>query len=81
MHLTAEGGDGAMQVLKGMKVNSPRGLIHISPETGDVVQNVYVREAKKVGGKIYNAELKRSTLLKIRASNAQYYRSHRMNHA
>jgi len=49
-------GDKAMQVLKGMKINSPRGPIQIDPETRDVVQNVYVREAKKVGGKIYNVE-------------------------
>jgi branched-chain amino acid transport system substrate-binding protein len=49
-------GDKAMQVLKGMKINSPRGPILIDPETRDIVQNVYVREAKKIGGKVYNVE-------------------------
>ncbi|RQW77991.1 MAG: ABC transporter substrate-binding protein, partial [Geobacter sp.] len=49
-------GDKAMQVLKGMKLNSPRGPIEIDYETRDIVQNVYVREAKKVNGKVYNVE-------------------------
>jgi branched-chain amino acid transport system substrate-binding protein len=49
-------GDKAMEVLKGMKLTSPRGPIQIDPETRDIIQNVYVREAKKVGGKIYNVE-------------------------
>lgn len=49
-------GDKAMAVLKGMKINSPRGPIQIDPETRDIIQNVYVREAKKVGGKVYNIE-------------------------
>lgn len=49
-------GDKAMQVLKGMKLNSPRGPIQIDAETRDIVQNVYVREVKKVDGKLYNVE-------------------------
>jgi branched-chain amino acid transport system substrate-binding protein len=49
-------GDKAMELLKGMKLISPRGPIQIDPETRDIIQNVYVREAKKVGGKIYNVE-------------------------
>lgn len=49
-------GDKAMQVLKGMKLNSPRGPIQIDAETRDIVQNVYVREVKRVDGKLYNVE-------------------------
>jgi len=49
-------GDKAMQVLKGMKINSPRGPIEIDPVTRDIVQNVYVREVKRVDGKLYNVE-------------------------
>jgi len=49
-------GDKAMQVLKGMKIASPRGPIQIDASTRDVVQNVYVREVKKVNGKPYNVE-------------------------
>ena len=49
-------GDKAMAVLKGMKINSPRGPIQIDPTTRDVVQTVYVRKVEKVGGELYNVE-------------------------
>lgn len=49
-------GDKAMAILKGMKINSPRGPILIDPQTRDVVQTVYVRMVEKVGGEIYNVE-------------------------
>jgi len=45
-----------MAVLKGMKINSPRGPIQIDPVTRDIIQNVYVREVKKVNGHYYNVE-------------------------
>jgi branched-chain amino acid transport system substrate-binding protein len=48
--------DKTMQLLKGMKMMSPRGPIQIDPETRDIIQDVYVREAKKVGGQVYNVE-------------------------
>lgn len=49
-------GDKAMEVLKGMRINSPRGPIAIDPETRDVVQTEYVRRVEKVGGQLYNVE-------------------------
>jgi branched-chain amino acid transport system substrate-binding protein len=49
-------GDKAMQALKGLKLTSPRGPIQIDADTRDIVQNVYVREAKKMNGKVYNVE-------------------------
>ena len=49
--------DRAMAIIKGMKIASPRGPITIDPDTRDVIQNVYVREVKRVGGKLYNVEL------------------------
>ena len=49
-------GDKAMAVLKGMKLSSPRGPISIDPDTRDIVQTVYVRELKKLGGVLYNVE-------------------------
>ncbi|MFC3457983.1 ABC transporter substrate-binding protein [Massilia haematophila] len=49
-------GDKAMAVLKGMKINSPRGPISIDPATRDVVQTVYVRKVEMVGGQPYNIE-------------------------
>jgi branched-chain amino acid transport system substrate-binding protein len=49
-------GDKAMAVLKGMKLNSPRGPIMIDPATRDVVQTVYIRRVEKVGGELFNVE-------------------------
>ena len=49
-------GDKAMAVLKGMKINSPRGPIMIDPQTRDVVQTVYIRKVEKVNGELYNVE-------------------------
>jgi branched-chain amino acid transport system substrate-binding protein len=47
-------GDAAMKVLTGMKWQSPRGPISIDPATRDIVQNMYIREVKKVNGKLVN---------------------------
>jgi branched-chain amino acid transport system substrate-binding protein len=49
-------GDKAMAVLKGLKINSPRGPITIDPQTRDVVQTVYIRKVEKVNGELYNVE-------------------------
>jgi branched-chain amino acid transport system substrate-binding protein len=49
-------GDAAMAVLKGIKIQSPRGPIMIDPATRDVVQTVYVRKVEKVNGQPYNVE-------------------------
>lgn len=49
-------GDKAMAVLRGMKLNSPRGPIMIDPQTRDIVQNVYVRKVERVNGQLYNVE-------------------------
>ena len=49
-------GDKAMEVLKGMKINSPRGPITIDAQTRDVVQTVYVRRVEKIGGELFNVE-------------------------
>jgi branched-chain amino acid transport system substrate-binding protein len=48
--------DKAMDVLKGMKINSPRGPLMIDPQTRDAVENVYVRKVEKVNGEPYNVE-------------------------
>jgi branched-chain amino acid transport system substrate-binding protein len=52
-------GDKAMEILKGMKLVSPRGPLTIDPETRDVVQTVYVRRVQKVGGELYNVEFEK----------------------
>ena len=52
-------GDKAMEILKGMRINSPRGPIVIDRETRDVVQTVYIRKVEKTGGGLYNVEFDR----------------------
>ena len=49
-------GDSLIEAMKGMKWESPRGPISIDPETRDIVQNIYMREVKKVDGELYNVE-------------------------
>jgi branched-chain amino acid transport system substrate-binding protein len=49
-------GDKAMEALKGMKIDSPRGPISIDPTTRDVIETVYVRKVEKVKGELYNVE-------------------------
>jgi branched-chain amino acid transport system substrate-binding protein len=50
--------DRTMQILSHYKnANSPRGPMSIDPETRDVVHNEYIRETRRVGGRIVNVEL------------------------
>jgi branched-chain amino acid transport system substrate-binding protein len=49
-------GDQAMEILKGMKLASPRGPISIDPATRDIVQTVYVRKVEKRNGELWNIE-------------------------
>ncbi len=48
--------DGAalVEAAKGMSWMSPRGPVSIDPATRDIVQTVYIREVKDVGGKLQN---------------------------
>src|SRR6185437_7581368 len=41
-------GDKAMEILKNVKLTSPRGPIQIDPATRDIVQTVYIRRVQKV---------------------------------
>ena len=49
-------GDKAMEILKNIKMISPRGPISIDPATRDIVQTVYIRRVQRVGGELYNVE-------------------------
>ena len=49
--------DRLIAAAKGMKWQSPRGMIAIDPKTRDIVQTVYVRKVEKVGGKLVNVEI------------------------
>ncbi|HEY5349747.1 MAG TPA: ABC transporter substrate-binding protein [Candidatus Lustribacter sp.] len=49
--------DKTMQLVRGMKLESPRGPIMIDPQTRDIVQNIYIRRVDKVGGRYQNTEI------------------------
>ncbi|MES2257095.1 MAG: ABC transporter substrate-binding protein [Pseudomonadota bacterium] len=49
-------GDKAMEVLKGLQIDSPRGPLTIDAATRDPVQTVYVRKVTRVNGKMANTE-------------------------
>jgi branched-chain amino acid transport system substrate-binding protein len=57
-------GDKAIEILKQMKLDSPRGPISIDPETRDIVQTVYIRRVEKVGGQLYNVEFDKTLNVK-----------------
>jgi branched-chain amino acid transport system substrate-binding protein len=54
-------GDKAMEVLKGLQLDSPRGPLTIDAATRDPVQTVYVRRVTKVNGKMANTEFESFT--------------------
>ena len=56
--------DKALQVLRGLKLNSPRGPIQIDADTRDIVQDVYVREVKRIGDHLYNVEFDKFVAVK-----------------
>ncbi len=49
-------GDAAMDVLRGLRLDSPRGPLSISETTRDPVQNVYIRKTERRDGVLANYE-------------------------
>jgi branched-chain amino acid transport system substrate-binding protein len=49
--------DKTMALVRGLKIESPRGPIQIDPQTRDIVQNIYIRRVEKVDGKYQNTEI------------------------
>jgi branched-chain amino acid transport system substrate-binding protein len=57
--------DRTMELVKNYRnPNSPRGPIQIDPATRDIVQNMYIREVRKVGGQLGNVELETIPMVK-----------------
>jgi branched-chain amino acid transport system substrate-binding protein len=50
-------GDKLIAAAKGLKWESPRGPMMIDPETRDAVETMYIREVKKVDGKLVNVDI------------------------
>jgi branched-chain amino acid transport system substrate-binding protein len=49
-------GEGLVAATKGMRWESPRGMIMIDPDTRDVIQTIYIRRVERVGGELRNVE-------------------------
>lgn len=57
-------GPAFMAAVKGLSWTSPRGPVSIDPDTRDIVQNIYIREVKDVGGELQNVEFQTFANLK-----------------
>jgi branched-chain amino acid transport system substrate-binding protein len=49
-------GDALLAAMKGMKWESPRGMMSIDPETRDIIQDIYIRRVEKVNAELWNIE-------------------------
>ena len=58
--LTKTGGktdaDLLLAAMRGMKWESPRGMMSIDPETRDIIQDIYIRKVEKINGELWNVE-------------------------
>ena len=45
--------------MKGMKWESPRGMMSIDPDTRDIIQDIYIRKVEKINGELWNTEFAR----------------------
>jgi branched-chain amino acid transport system substrate-binding protein len=50
-------GDTLIGAVKGLKWESPRGPMAIDPETRDAVEDIYINQVEKTGGKLGNKEI------------------------
>jgi len=57
-------GDQYVEVMKGQKIESPRGPIMIDPETRDIVQNVYIRRVERQNGELTNVDIDTAPMVK-----------------
>jgi branched-chain amino acid transport system substrate-binding protein len=52
-------GDALIAAMKGMKWESPRGVMSIDPETRDIIQDIYIRKVEKINGELWNMEFEK----------------------
>jgi branched-chain amino acid transport system substrate-binding protein len=52
-------GKALIEAAKGLKWESPRGMIAIDPETRDIINTVYIRRVEKVAGQLENVEIEK----------------------
>jgi branched-chain amino acid transport system substrate-binding protein len=56
--------DRTMQLLRGMKLESPRGPIMVDPQTRDLDQNIYIRRTERKDGRMVNTEFETYKMVK-----------------
>ena len=49
-------GDTLLAAMKGMKWESPRGMMSIDSETRDIIQDIYILRVEKINGELWNVE-------------------------
>src|SRR5262249_43813304 len=49
-------GDSLLAAMKGMRWESPRGMMSIDPATRDIIQPIYIRKVEKISGELWNTE-------------------------
>ena len=52
-------GDRAIEAMKGMQIDSPRGSITIDPAERDVIQDIYIRRVERRGNELVNVAFER----------------------
>jgi branched-chain amino acid transport system substrate-binding protein len=50
-------GEALIAAMRGMSFESPRGPVTIDAQTGDIVQNVYIRRVDRQDGQLWNTEI------------------------
>ena len=50
-------GEALVSAMKGLSFESPRGPIQINAQSGDIVQNVYIRKVEKKNAQLWNTEI------------------------
>ena len=65
--------DSFIAAAKGMKWESPRGMISIDPDTRDIVQNVYLQKVEKIDGEPWSKQFETFEAVKdpIKAAKMQ----------
>jgi branched-chain amino acid transport system substrate-binding protein len=56
--------DRTMQLLRGLKLESPRGPIMIDPQTRDIDQNIFIRRTERKDGRMVNTEFQTYKMVK-----------------
>lgn len=64
------GGDALIKAMRGQTFESPRGPITIDAQSGEIIQNVYIRKVEKRNGELWNSEIDVNTSVRDRSSKS-----------